>query len=58
MDAGVQRHTAIKVNGDGVIWDGHHAVRVAAERGIKVTVQVIRLQIKPTAASIMDLPVG
>jgi hypothetical protein len=58
VDAGVERYTPIQVTPDGVIWDRHHAVRVAAERGITVTVQVVNQRAKPTAASIMDLPVG
>jgi hypothetical protein len=57
MDAGSERHTPIQVTAAGVIWDGHHAIRIAAERGIDVTVKVVKQQVNPTAASIMDLPV-
>jgi hypothetical protein len=58
LDAGSERHTPIQVTVDGVIWDGHHAVRIAAERGIEVTVRVVNQKLNPTAASILDLPVG
>jgi hypothetical protein len=42
---------------DGVIYDGHHAVRAAAEQGALVDVVVVHDQIPATAASIMDLQV-
>jgi hypothetical protein len=58
LDAGTDRHTPIQVTQDGVIWDGHHAVRVAAERGIVIKAKVVKLALKPSAASILDLPVG
>jgi hypothetical protein len=41
----------------GVIWDGHHAVRAAAEAGAMVDVLVVGITATPTAASILDLPV-
>ena len=58
MDAGTGRHTPIQVTTDGVIWDGHHVVRIAAEVGIAVTVKVVNVKVNPTAASILDLPIG
>ena len=58
MDAGTRRHTVIEVTAEGVIWDGHHAVRIAAESGIAINVKVVNLKVSPTAASILDLPVG
>lgn len=58
LDAGQQRSAPIQVTADGVIWDGHHAVRLAAEQGGKVSVLVVNVKQKPTAASILDLPVG
>ena len=58
LDAGIARHTAIEVTTDGVIWDGHHAVRAAADKGTKVTVRVVNQTIAPTAGSILDLLVG
>ncbi len=57
-DAGVERNTPIEVTPDGVIWDGHHAVRIAAEKGIAVTVKVVNVRVNATASSILDLPVG
>jgi hypothetical protein len=58
MDAGTQRYTPIEVSPDGVIWDGHHAVRIAAERGVLVTVKVVNVKLNATASSIMDLQVS
>lgn len=58
LDAGSERYTPIQVTPDAVIWDGHHAVRVAAEKGIDVTVHVVQQKLKPSASSIMDLKVG
>jgi hypothetical protein len=57
LDAGIDRHTPIQATEHGVIWDGHHAVRVAAERGIELTVLVVKQKVAPSARSIMDLPV-
>ena len=57
-DCGTERSTPIEVTPDGVIWDGHHAVRVAVEAGKPVTVKVVNVRVKPTAASILDLPVS
>jgi hypothetical protein len=58
QDAGIERWTPIEVTPDGVLWDGHHAVRVAAEKGKLVTVKVVAITQSLTAQSIMDLPVG
>jgi hypothetical protein len=58
VDAGKERSSPIEATPDGVIWDGHHAVRVAAERAMPVTVKVVNVRMVPTAASIMDLPVS
>jgi hypothetical protein len=55
--AGTARTTPIMVTRDGVIWDGHHAVRVAAEEGRTVEVLVIDLSASPVASSILNLPV-
>ncbi len=57
LDAGVQRNRTIEVTPDGVIWDGHHAVRIAAEKGLPITVKVVNVKVNPTASSIMFLPV-
>jgi hypothetical protein len=45
------------VTHDGVIWDGHHAVRAAAEEGRTIEVLVIDLTAKAAAASILSLSV-
>ncbi len=55
---GTPRSTPIQVTVEGVIWDGHHAVRVAAERGETVEVRVVRLLVPPAAGlTILQLPV-
>ncbi len=58
LDAGAERSTPIEVTPEGVIWDGHHAIRIAAEKGLLVTVKVVNVKVNPTASSIMDLPVS
>jgi hypothetical protein len=58
LDAGTERCTPIEVTPDGVIWDGHHAVRIAAEKRMLVTVKVVSVKVNPTASSIRDLPVS
>jgi hypothetical protein len=57
LRAGTLRTTPIEVTREGVIWDGHHAVRVAAEEGTTVDVLVNEKQRQPKAASIPALPV-
>jgi hypothetical protein len=57
LDAGIQRTTPIEVTPDGVIGDGHHAVRIAAGKGLPITVKVVNVKVNPTASSIMFLPV-
>jgi hypothetical protein len=57
QQSGQGRYTPIQVTRDGVIWDGHHAVRAAAEAGASVDVLVIDVNVVPAAASILDLPV-
>jgi hypothetical protein len=57
LSAGQDRSTPIEVTIDGVIWDGHHGVRAAAERGVSVTVLVVNGKASPTFPTIMDLPV-
>jgi hypothetical protein len=58
LDAGTVRSTPIEVTPDGVIWDGHHAARIAAKSGMRISVKVVNVKAKPTALSIRDLPVG
>jgi hypothetical protein len=55
--AGRPRLTAIQVTLDGVIWDGHHAVRAAAEEGTLVDVLVVAGTAAPAGPSILQLPV-
>jgi hypothetical protein len=55
--AGIPRTSPIMVTRDGVIWDGHHAVRAAAEEGRTVEVLVIDLTAKATSSSILNLAV-
>jgi hypothetical protein len=51
------RYTPIQVTPQGVIWDGHHAVRVAAEDGDVVNVKVIDQTVPPIGLTILQLPV-
>jgi len=53
--AGTPRTTPITVTRDGVIWDGHHAVRAAAEEARLVDVLIVDLRATPVAASILNL---
>jgi hypothetical protein len=55
--AGTPRSTPIRVTTEGVIWDGHHAVRLAAEKGETVDVRVIPLLVPPSGLTILQLPV-
>jgi hypothetical protein len=55
--SGAKRATPIQVTPDGVIYDGHHATRAAAEEGRTIDVLVIAAAVKPSAASILHLPV-
>ena len=56
--SGQARHTPILVTADGVVVDGHHAVRAATEDGLLVDVRVVGWPETPSAHSILDLPVG
>src|SRR6266851_1578128 len=57
QQAGRKRYTLIEVTSEGVIVDGHHAARAAAEANTLVDVRVVGLSAPPTAESILDLPV-
>jgi hypothetical protein len=57
LKAGTERSTPIQLTTEGVIWDGHHAVRIAAEQGTTISVLVVNEKVNPSAASILDLPV-
>ena len=47
----------IQVTRDGVIVDGHHMVRAAAEEGVRVDVIVSLLPTLRKAGSILDLEI-
>lgn len=51
------RPTPIQVSSDGVIIDGHHAVRAAAEEGQMVDVLVTAFTAPGKGCSILDLDV-
>jgi hypothetical protein len=53
----IARYTPIKVTVDGVIWDGHHAVRVAAEEGAQVEVLIVTVVEAWSGLTILQLPV-
>jgi hypothetical protein len=55
--ANLVRRTPILVTIEGVIFDGHHAIRVAVEDNRLVELDVTPLLMTASAASIMDLPV-
>ena len=55
--AGVKRWTPIQVTREGVVWDGHHAVRVAAENGLTVEVSVVNQLVPPVGLTMLQLPV-
>ncbi len=55
--SGWERFTPISVTRSGVICDGHHAVRAAAEEGRDVEVRVILDSIAAASNSILNLPV-
>ena len=55
--AGRPRLTPILVSREGVIIDGHHAVRAASEEGRLVEVLVSPLTVPARAGSILDLTV-
>jgi hypothetical protein len=55
--AGVPRFTPILSSREGVIIDGHHAVRAAAEEGRTINVMISNLVVPAQADSILDLPI-
>ncbi len=54
---GRQRLTPIQVTTQGVIWDGHHAVRAAAELGETVDVLVVDAAVPECGLTILQLSV-
>ena len=57
IQSGQRRMSPIQVTLGGVIFDGHHAVRVAAEQGGNIDVLVIDQEVPPAGSYILDLPV-
>ncbi len=55
--AGTPRFSRIEVTTEGVIWDGHHGARAAAEAGSLVEVRVIPLKVPSSNLTILQLPV-
>lgn len=54
---GHPRLTPIQVTIQGVVWDGHHAVRVAAEFGETVDVLIVDADVPASGMTILQLPV-
>lgn len=54
---GRQRLTPIQVTTEGVIWDGHHTVRAAAEGGETVDVLIVASLVQASGLTILQLPV-
>jgi hypothetical protein len=57
IQTGQARQTSVMVTVDGVIYDGHHAVRAIAEMGGTVDVLVVSQTIQPSGFDILALPV-
>ena len=53
----IARLTPVQVTPDGAIWDGHHAIRVAAESNATVDVLVVPASAPPMGLMILQLPV-
>jgi hypothetical protein len=56
--SGQVRFTPIIASREGVIIDGHHAVRAAAEEGRTIDVMISALLVRAQGNSILDLPLG
>ena len=57
LRAGTRRHSPVQVTPDGVIIDGHHMARAAAEEGKMIDVAVVPWSEAPSGDSILNLPV-
>lgn len=55
--AGRPRLTPIQVTTQGIIWDGHHAVRAAAESGDTVDALIVDAVVPASGLTILQLPV-
>jgi hypothetical protein len=53
---GIRRHTLIQVNLDGIIIQGNHGARAAAEAGVPIEVRVIDLP-HPSTGPILSIPI-
>jgi hypothetical protein len=53
---GIRRHTMIQVNLDGVIIQGNHGARAAAEAGVAIDVEVVDIP-HPHCGPILGIPV-
>jgi hypothetical protein len=58
LATGQPRWTMIQVTPDGVVWDGHHGARAAAENGATVDVKIVNVVVSPVGLLLLDLPVG
>jgi hypothetical protein len=57
IPAGVPRFSPIQVTSGGVIFDGHHMVRAAAETGKLVDVRAVGVNQPSVGMMILDVPV-
>jgi hypothetical protein len=57
LAAGIRRTTPILVTSDGIIYDGHHAVRAAAEESQTVDVEVTDAAAAPVGLTILELTI-
>ena len=57
LRSGIRRFSPVQVTPDGVIFDGHHMVRAAAEEGKLIDVRVVGISQPPGTDMILDLPV-
>jgi hypothetical protein len=57
LRSGTPRFSPAQVSPDGVIFDGHHMVRAAAEEGKLIDVRVVGISQPPAGELILNLPV-
>jgi len=57
LRSGIRRFSPVQVTPDGVVFDGHHMVRAAAEEGKLIDVRVVGVSQPPAGDLILDLPV-
>jgi hypothetical protein len=56
LRSGIPRFTPVQATPDGVIFDGHHMMRAAAEEGKLIDVRVVGITQPPAGEMILDLP--